>query len=170
MSCPLLPFKATVRDPNSRAPISQVGILTVGPWICSDDTFLRVFRHTVCSAAAAFEPDVVVLQCGADALVGDPLGEFNLTQRGRALLRRPCLCCVSALLDRVGLLSEYLLRLRGMSRANSACSAGYASPPARRRRLHSKQCGTSMDRQVFQFYDSRRRQAPFRAFWFRAFW
>ena len=136
-------------SPTSRAPISQAGSLTVRPWICSDDTFLRVFRHTVCSAAAAFKPDVVVLQCGADALVGDPLGEFNLTQRGRALSRRPCLCCVSTLLERAGLLSEYLLRLRGMSGAYPACSTGYASPLARRRWLQCKQCGTSMDRQVF---------------------
>ena len=46
---------------------------------CGDETFLRVFRHTMRSAAASFAPSVIVLQCGADALVGDPLGEFNLS-------------------------------------------------------------------------------------------
>ena len=27
----------------------------------------------------AYNPDVVVLQCGADCITGDPLGTFNLT-------------------------------------------------------------------------------------------
>ena len=49
---------------------------------CSDETFLRAFNHTIHGAASAFKPDVVVLQCGADALVGDPLGEFNLSSKG----------------------------------------------------------------------------------------
>jgi acetoin utilization deacetylase AcuC-like enzyme len=46
---------------------------------CSDETFLKVFSHTIRGAAASFVPSVILLQCGADALVGDPLGEFNLT-------------------------------------------------------------------------------------------
>ena len=50
--------------------------------VCSDENFLEVFRHAIRGAAASFAPNVVVLQCGADALVGDPLGEFNLTQKG----------------------------------------------------------------------------------------
>jgi len=29
-----------------------------------------------------FNPDVVVLQCGADMLSGDPVGSFSLTLRG----------------------------------------------------------------------------------------
>lgn len=29
-----------------------------------------------------FDPSAVVLQCGADSLVGDRLGQFNLTLRG----------------------------------------------------------------------------------------
>ena len=29
-----------------------------------------------------FDPDVVVCQCGADCLSGDPLGGFNLTNKG----------------------------------------------------------------------------------------
>ena len=33
-------------------------------------------------AACSFAPSAVVLQCGADALTGDPLGEFNLTVKG----------------------------------------------------------------------------------------
>ena len=49
---------------------------------CGDETFLRVFDHAVKQAAVSFVPTVVVLQCGADALAGDPLGEFNLTTRG----------------------------------------------------------------------------------------
>ena len=31
---------------------------------------------------SCFNPDVVVLQCGADMLVGDPLGTFSLTPQG----------------------------------------------------------------------------------------
>ena len=31
---------------------------------------------------ARFSPEAVVIQCGADALVGDPLGSFNLTLKG----------------------------------------------------------------------------------------
>jgi len=46
---------------------------------CSDETFLKVYSHTIRGAAASFVPSVILLQCGADALVGDPLGEFNLT-------------------------------------------------------------------------------------------
>jgi hypothetical protein len=68
--------------------------MTVLSWIYSDDNFLRVFRHAICNSAAVFVPDVVVLQCGADALVGDPLGEFNLTQKG--LCVGTALCCISA--------------------------------------------------------------------------
>ena len=33
-------------------------------------------------AACSFAPSAVVMQCGADSLTGDPLGQFNLTVRG----------------------------------------------------------------------------------------
>ena len=32
----------------------------------------------------AFEPEVIVCQCGADGVAGDPLGGFNLTNKGMA--------------------------------------------------------------------------------------
>ena len=31
---------------------------------------------------SCFKPDVVVLQCGADMLIGDPIGTFSLTPQG----------------------------------------------------------------------------------------
>jgi histone deacetylase 1/2 len=31
---------------------------------------------------AQYQPDAVVLQCGADSLTGDRLGSFNLSLRG----------------------------------------------------------------------------------------
>jgi len=40
-----------------------------------------LYPSAVRGAASSFAPSVVVLQCGADALTGDPLGEFNLSSK-----------------------------------------------------------------------------------------
>ena len=47
-----------------------------------DATFVRVFRHVACDVIARFRPEVMVCQCGADGLAGDPMNCFNLTARG----------------------------------------------------------------------------------------
>ena len=48
-----------------------------------DDTmFVDVFTRLFNESTRVFEPDVVVCQCGADGLTGDPLGGFNLTSAG----------------------------------------------------------------------------------------
>ena len=44
--------------------------------------FLVFFSRVLSEIKGRFEPDVVVLQCGADMLSGDPLGSFSLTLRG----------------------------------------------------------------------------------------
>ena len=44
--------------------------------------FLFFFSRVLSEIKGRFEPDVVVLQCGADMLSGDPLGSFSLTLRG----------------------------------------------------------------------------------------
>lgn len=48
----------------------------------SDDQYLRVFTRVVDSVLDAFRPDAIFLQCGADSLVGDVIGGFNLTLQG----------------------------------------------------------------------------------------
>jgi acetoin utilization deacetylase AcuC-like enzyme len=50
----------------------------------SDATFLAAFRPVVAAARDRFAPRCVVVQCGADALAGDPLGGFNLTPQALA--------------------------------------------------------------------------------------
>ena len=48
-----------------------------------DDTmFVDVFTRLFTETTHVFGPDVVVCQCGADGLTGDPLGGFNLTSSG----------------------------------------------------------------------------------------
>lgn len=45
----------------------------------SDTTFSSVLLSKVMPRMLAFQPDLVILQLGADGLAGDPLGGFNLT-------------------------------------------------------------------------------------------
>ena len=49
---------------------------------CDDETFTRMFEFVISRATERFRPSMVVMQCGADALHGDPLGEFNLSSSG----------------------------------------------------------------------------------------
>ncbi|XP_046664282.1 histone deacetylase 8-like isoform X1 [Homalodisca vitripennis] len=45
----------------------------------TDANLCQLFDTVVTEVKASFKPDAVVLQCGADCLVGDPVGNFNLT-------------------------------------------------------------------------------------------
>jgi histone deacetylase 8 len=47
----------------------------------SDEEFLQLLTHRVIPRAERFDPDVILLQMGADALMNDPLGGFKLTPR-----------------------------------------------------------------------------------------
>lgn len=60
---------------------------------CGDASFLRVFTSALQAVTEAFQPEAVVLLCGADTLSADPLGPFNLTSAGI----RSCLELVMAL-------------------------------------------------------------------------
>lgn len=75
--------------PNSGGPESPQSIfrdcnninvpLKVG---CDDFHFEHVFFKITDSVVEMFRPEAIVLQCGADSLVGDTLGGFNLTIEG----------------------------------------------------------------------------------------
>lgn len=47
-----------------------------------DELYSTVFERVSTILFNAFEPDVIVVQCGCDSVVGDPLGTFNLTPKG----------------------------------------------------------------------------------------
>uniref|UniRef100_A0A8R1HVV3 Histone deacetylase n=1 Tax=Caenorhabditis japonica TaxID=281687 RepID=A0A8R1HVV3_CAEJA len=47
-----------------------------------DATYERLFKTVMKEVMARFQPEAVVLQCGADSLAGDRLGVFNLTTYG----------------------------------------------------------------------------------------
>uniref|UniRef100_A0A7N0TK56 Histone deacetylase n=1 Tax=Kalanchoe fedtschenkoi TaxID=63787 RepID=A0A7N0TK56_KALFE len=49
-----------------------------------DETFRSLFRPIVQKVMEVYQPEVVVLQCGADSLSGDKLGCFNLSVKGHA--------------------------------------------------------------------------------------
>lgn len=49
-----------------------------------DDAFTSIFRPVIGKVMERFQPNAVVLQCGADSLCGDRLGCFNLSLRGHA--------------------------------------------------------------------------------------
>ncbi|XP_019708723.1 histone deacetylase 6 isoform X2 [Elaeis guineensis] len=49
-----------------------------------DDSFRGLFRPIVQKVMEVYQPDAVVLQCGADSLAGDRLGCFNLSVKGHA--------------------------------------------------------------------------------------
>ncbi|KAJ0899309.1 putative histone deacetylase [Helianthus annuus] len=49
-----------------------------------DDSFRGLFRPIVHKVMEVYQPDAVVLQCGADSLAGDRLGCFNLSVKGHA--------------------------------------------------------------------------------------
>ncbi|KAK8961187.1 Histone deacetylase 6 [Platanthera guangdongensis] len=49
-----------------------------------DESFTGLFRPLISKVMEIYQPDAVVLQCGADSLAGDRLGCFNLSVRGHA--------------------------------------------------------------------------------------
>lgn len=49
-----------------------------------DDSFRGLFRPIIRKVMDVYQPDAVVLQCGADSLAGDRLGCFNLSVKGHA--------------------------------------------------------------------------------------
>ncbi|KAL3618070.1 Histone deacetylase 6 [Castilleja foliolosa] len=50
----------------------------------NDDNFRALFRPIMQKVMEVYQPDAVVLQCGADSLAGDRLGCFNLSVKGHA--------------------------------------------------------------------------------------
>jgi len=48
----------------------------------TDDNYQRIFSPVMKKVMEVYQPSAVVLQCGADSLNGDLLGQFNLTLRG----------------------------------------------------------------------------------------
>ncbi|KAF7322165.1 Hist-deacetyl domain-containing protein [Mycena kentingensis (nom. inval.)] len=48
----------------------------------TDDMYLKAFKTVIAATMDAFRPSSVVLQCGADSLGGDRLGEFGLSIAG----------------------------------------------------------------------------------------
>ncbi|KAE8124298.1 hypothetical protein FH972_019197 [Carpinus fangiana] len=49
-----------------------------------DESFRGLFRPIIQKVMEIYQPDAVVLQCGADSLSGDRLGCFNLSVKGHA--------------------------------------------------------------------------------------
>ena len=47
-----------------------------------DADYLFVFKPIVAKAVEVFQPEAIVLQCGADSLAGDRIGTFNLSMKG----------------------------------------------------------------------------------------
>jgi histone deacetylase 1/2 len=48
----------------------------------NDEAYRSIFRPVIAKIFERFQPNAVVFQCGADSLVGDRLGSFNLSVRG----------------------------------------------------------------------------------------
>ncbi len=48
---------------------------------CSDLTYKYIFTNILDDSIEMFKPDAIVLQSGADSLIGDELGAFNLSLR-----------------------------------------------------------------------------------------
>ncbi|CAG8583369.1 7165_t:CDS:2 [Racocetra fulgida] len=49
-----------------------------------DESYKSVFEPVVTRVIEWYQPEVIVLQCGADSLSGDRLGCFNLSSKGHA--------------------------------------------------------------------------------------
>lgn len=45
----------------------------------TDAPFIQVFHKVISKVKDVFDPQVLVCQCGADGIVGDPMSVFNLT-------------------------------------------------------------------------------------------
>lgn len=49
-----------------------------------DEAYMRAFREIVVPAVQRFEPDIMVIEAGMDALAGDPLAHLHLTNNTHA--------------------------------------------------------------------------------------
>ncbi|KAK8224927.1 hypothetical protein HDK90DRAFT_95403 [Phyllosticta capitalensis] len=49
-----------------------------------DDAYRRIFESVITDVMTCYNPEAIVLQCGADSLSGDRLGSFNLSMEGHA--------------------------------------------------------------------------------------
>jgi len=49
-----------------------------------DESYAQVFKPVISRVMDVFNPNAIILQCGADSLAGDRLGCFNLTNFGHA--------------------------------------------------------------------------------------
>ncbi|KAJ3424691.1 histone deacetylase [Anaeramoeba flamelloides] len=47
-----------------------------------DEAYVTIFKKTIQAIMKYYQPNVIVMQCGADSLSGDRLGCFNLTLKG----------------------------------------------------------------------------------------
>ena len=47
-----------------------------------DHSYENIFQPIISKVVETYQPNVIVLQCGADSLTGDRLGVFNLTLKG----------------------------------------------------------------------------------------
>jgi len=48
----------------------------------TDAMYINIFQDVISQVIAKFQPDAIVLQCGADSLNEDKLGQFNLSTKG----------------------------------------------------------------------------------------
>jgi acetoin utilization deacetylase AcuC-like enzyme len=48
----------------------------------TDEQYVSLFKNITGAAFVRYQPEVIVLLCGADMLQGDPLGGFNITLKG----------------------------------------------------------------------------------------
>lgn len=56
-----------------------------------DDAYETIFKPVMTKVMESYQPNAIVLQCGADSLTGDRLGCFNLTLKGgRAVVLSRC--------------------------------------------------------------------------------
>ena len=47
-----------------------------------DASFVAIFKPVIAKVMERYQPEAIVLQCGADSLSGDRLGCFNLSLKG----------------------------------------------------------------------------------------
>jgi len=47
-----------------------------------DESYQKIFRPVMQKVMEVYRPEVIVLQCGADSLTNDRLGDFNITLKG----------------------------------------------------------------------------------------
>lgn len=48
----------------------------------SDDSYAHIFKQVINQVMSRYQPKVIICQCGADGLTGDPMNAFNLTIEG----------------------------------------------------------------------------------------